>query len=108
MRTESTKLREVKAILRNEQRIRTEARVLHYKVIEEAFRLSQTNVEVPHRSSSSSVQATSSSTVSGNWTAVRLGTDSKVWSRQLLSGDREWFTATVTTTGEWELNHSTD
>ena len=116
--TESSKLREVKSILRNQQRIRTVARAKHYADIEEAFRIAQEAVVIATHnadiedihlpSTSSSIVAPPISLIAGNWTAVRFDSEALVWSRQLLSGDKELFTANRTSSGQWELCHSTE
>ena len=91
------KLREAKASVIAAQQLRTDERVAHYRKIEESARLVST----------ASVVAHPSSLTTGIWQAITLGPDHFVWSRTLLCGKEEWFTASATASGDFDLRHST-
>ena len=42
------------------------------------------------------------------WSAVLLGPSHFVWTRTGVNGQDEWFTASQTATGEWELSQSSN
>ena len=91
------KLRLAKESVRAAQKKRTDERVAYYRRLEKS----------PHGSSAVEIEAPPSSKTTGVWQAVSLGPDNYIWSRILLSGKEEWFTASTTTSGDFELRHST-
>ena len=53
-----------------------------------------------------SVVVAPSSSTTGVWESVQLGPQHFVWSRTLIGGVEEFFTASLTREGHWELRHS--
>ena len=52
------------------------------------------------------VFAPPSTAATGIWVSVQLGPQQYVWSRSLIGGHQEHFTASLTASGHWELRHS--
>jgi len=52
------------------------------------------------------VVAPPSTAATGIWVSVELGPQQYLWSRSLIGGHQEHFSASLTASGHWELRHS--